>query len=117
MYKSSTKHSPNPPLLAVITQSEWIKHNNNKAPNDVINMRKLLLKQVSNLGEEIGFKVVDYSKVIDEMIINKTFDFTKKLQVSPLDGHPSKYLNEIFAEEIFKKFLKENNNNSVPILE
>jgi len=106
IYKTSMTKTTNRPILAVFTQKGWFSTTDKKEQSLEINKRKTLLKQVAVKGKEIGFNVIDFNEVLEELMRNDNFDFTSKMQVSPLDGHPSKYLNKIFAEGIFPEVYK-----------
>jgi len=76
-----------------------------KEESDLI-IRKSWYNQVETEANAIGYTVIDYEKAIDANVANKTIT-EKNVAVSPLDGHPSKELNIIYANELFKQVKKQ----------
>ena len=82
-----------------------IKFPNQKLPQKEeadLQIRKSWYKQVGAEANDIGFTAIDYEKEIEVNVANKTIT-ENNVAVSTLDGHPSKELNVIYAQELFKQ--------------
>lgn len=83
-----------PPVLAILNQA--LK--DGRAQDYRVVKNSIILdwyKQVSEAGRDLGLTVVDFAEEIREL------DPSTSLVINPIDGHPSKDLNEVYAKKLF----------------
>ncbi len=105
IYSTSEKHHCLKPIFCSFISMNAIKFPNQKLPQKEeadLQIRKSWYKQVGAEANDIGFTAIDYEKEIEVNVANKTIT-ENNVAVSPLDGHPSKELNVIYAQELFKQ--------------
>lgn len=104
IYKLSEKHKCLKPIFCSFIGINGIKFPNQKLSSRdeaELQIRKSWYNQVEAEAAQIGFGVVDYEQVIDKNVASKIIT-ENNVAVSPLDGHPSKELNLIYAKELFE---------------
>ena len=102
IYNISTKHTNSRPIIAIFNQHGWIDLGNQQQNKNIL-FRKTLLNQIYQSSENIGFDILNFDSIIENKINDGSFNIKENLKVHTLDGHPSKYLNKIFSEELYKK--------------
>ncbi len=98
---SNTKKLP-PPIFAVLNSGDPSPEykNTTKVDSSVVLIYKWY-HQAEDAASKAGFTTLNFEKAIHEANMNST-----EMRVNCLDGHPSKKLNQIYADNIYKVIKK-----------
>ncbi len=92
------------PIIGIFNQVATIDYHNklSEAEQAKLKLRLGWLKQVYDTGIEFGYETIDYLPLMEKEVEAKRITPANSI-VNPLDGHPSAYLDRIYAFEFFER--------------